>query len=544
MTLAQDATPETNSSDTSEKVSSRPRPGFRDIWRKTRQSQTVGVITVALLAFVTFGAWSLSSAPGSHPDADYHLSSIWCTDVAGSDVCAMEERQKQKMVPSALPESRCYAQDGNASAACQPLMTTADGRETMTNRLNSVSQLYPTGYYRTMSVFAGENINTSVITMRLVNAALFIGLNVALWLLIPHRLKQPLVLAWFGTMVPLAAFLIPSTNPSSWAIIGVGSAWVALLGYLEHTGWQRWVLGVMFVAFSAVAASARTDATLFAIASSGVALLATDAAFRQVVRRLWIPAVGVALAGVVLFFQRGALGAITAGFARGDEGAFNWGILWNNIIETPGLWLGAVGGWPWGSLGWLDTPMPQLVTLLSVGVFVALIGIGFSGATPRVKLVASLMLLMLWAIPVYLLQISSFLVGAGFQSRYLLPLIVVLVGILLLRPAGRTWAITDRTTLILITVALTLSNSVALHQNIRRYVTGLDVRGFNLEADREWWWWELSGTGLGPMVVWVAGSLAFLGAAWVAIVWGMSKVTAHVGRHALPAEEVAASSRS
>lgn len=544
MTLAQDAAPETNPSGTSEQVSSPPRMGPRDLWRKGRQSQTVGVITVALLAFVTFGAWSLSSAPGSHPDADFHLSSIWCTDAAGSDVCAMEERQKQKMVPSALPESRCYAQDGNASAACQPLMTTADDRETMTNRLNSVSQLYPTGFYRTMSVFAGENINTSVITMRLVNAALFIGLNVALWLLIPHRLKQPLVLAWFGTMVPMAAFLIPSTNPSSWAIIGVGSAWVALLGYLEHTGWQRWVLGVMFVAFAGVAASARTDATLFAIASSGVALLATDAPFRQLLRRLWIPAVGVVLAGTVLFFQRGALGALTSGFGNEEEESFNWGILWNNIVETPGLWLGAVGGWPWGSLGWLDTPMPQLVTLLSVGVFVALLGIGLAGATVRVRLVAGLMLLMLWAIPVYLLQISLFLVGAGFQSRYILPLIVVLVGILLLRPAGQSWAITDRTPLIMITIALSLSNSLALHQNIRRYVTGLDVRGFNLEADREWWWWELSGTGLGPMVVWAVGSLAFLGAAWVALVWGMSKVSSPVGRHAMAAQEEVSASRS
>jgi hypothetical protein len=507
------------------------------LWRRARRSQLVGVITVAILAFLSFAAWSLSSAPGSHPDADYHLSSIWCTDIAGSDVCAMEERQKQKMVPSALPESRCYAQDGNASAACQPLMTTADGRETMTNRLNSVSELYPTGFYRTMSVFAGENINTSVITMRLVNAALFIGLNVALWLLIPHRLRQPLVLAWFGTMVPMAAFLIPSTNPSSWAIIGVGSAWVALLGYLEHTGWQRWVLGVMFVGFAGFAAFARTDATLFAIASSGVALLATDAPFRQLLRRLWIPAVGVVLAGTVLFFQRGALGAITGGFGNEEGESFAWGILWNNIIETPGLWLGVVGGWPWGSLGWLDTPMPQLVTLLSSAVFVALVGIGLAGATIRVRWVSALMFLMLWTIPVYLLQISLYLVGAGFQSRYILPLVVVLVGILLLRPAGAPWAITQRTTLVMMTIALSVANSLALHQNLRRYLTGLDAPGFNLETDREWWWWELSGGPLTPMVVWALGSLAFFGAAWVALVWGMAQVTEKkAGRHAGPIE--------
>jgi hypothetical protein len=523
MTLATDATAQPDAT-----VSTR---SLADLWRRLRRSRTAGVVTVALLGFLSLGAWTLSSAPGSNPDADYHLSSIWCTDITGSDLCFMEDRKRQKMVPSALPESRCYAQFPNESAACQPLMTTADGRETMTNRLNSIDLLYPTGFYQVQSVFAGENIEASVITMRLVNAALFIGLNVALWLLIPGRLRQPLVLAWFGTMVPMAAFLIPSTNPSSWAIIGVGSAWVALLGYLEHNGWQRWVLGAMFVLFAGLAASARTDATLFAIASSGVALLATDAPFRQLLRRLWIPAAGVVLAGSVIFFQRGAIGALSSGFRTTDSEGFDWGLLWNNLIETPGLWLGVVGGWPWGSLGWLDTPMPQMVTLAATGVFVAIIGVGLAGASWRIRGVSALMFVMVWAIPLYLLQISGFLVGAGFQSRYILPLIVVLLGLMLLRPSGAAGAFTQRTPLVMMASALTLANSIALHHNIRRYTTGLDERGFNLNADREWWWWTLQGTAITPMLVWTVGTIAFFGTAWVALVWGMSQVTARVGRH-------------
>ncbi len=525
MTLAADETPVTR------------KLSVKDIWQTLRHSQTAGVITVAVLAFLSFGAWSLSSAPGSTPDDDYHLASVWCTDIGGADLCAMEERNRQKMVPSAIPESRCYAQFPEESAACQPLMTTADGRETMTNRLNSVQQLYPTGFYQFHSVFAGENIDTSVIAMRLVNAALFIGLNVALWLLVPGRLKQPLLFAWFGAIVPLGMFLIPSTNPSAWAIIGVGSAWVALLGYLEHTGWQRWVLGVMFVAFVGIAASARTDATLFAIASSGVALLATDAPLRQLVRRLWIPAVGVLLAASVLFFQRGALGAVTSGFSNRDQDEFNWGLLWNNIVETPGLWLGVVGGWPWGSLGWLDTPMPQIVTLFAMGVFVALIGVGLAGATLRIRLVTALMFVMVWTIPLYLLQISGFLVGAGFQSRYVMPLIVVLLGIMLLRPAGHPGLFSQKTPVVMITIALSLANSIALHQNIRRYVTGLGDLGFNLNADGEWWWWSLSGSVITPMTVWVVGTVAFLGAAWVALVWGRNIAVKHVGRHEATTED-------
>lgn len=499
------------------------RRSARELIHRARGSQLAGAIAVGLLVFLSLGAWGLSSAPGSNPDADYHLTSIWCTDATGADLCAMEERRNQKMVPSQLPESRCYAQFPEESAACQPMMTTLDGRETMTNRLNSVQQLYPTGFYRTLSTMAGSDIEASVVGMRLFNAGLFVTLNAVLWWILPLRLRGPLVWAWAGTLVPLASFIIPSTNPSSWAIIGVGSAWVALLGYLEGSGWRRWTLGAMFVGFVGIGSLARTDATLFAVATSGVALLATDASFREVVRRLWIPAVLAVVGLTVLLFQFGVLNRILSGFGRRESGSFDWGLLWNNIIETPGLWMGSFGTWPWGALGWLDTPMPQIVAFGAFGVFIALLGAGLAGASVRIRLVTLLMFLLIWTIPVYLLQVSNFLVGLGFQSRYGLPLIAVLLGILLLRPEGHPGIFTQRTPLVMVVVALSVANSIALHHNIRRYVTGLDERGFNLNADGEWWWQMFDGTLLTPMTVWSVGSLAFFAAAWVALVWGMAR---------------------
>jgi len=166
-----------------------------------------------------------------------------------------------------------------------------------------------------------------------------------------------------------------------------------------------------------------------------------------------------------------------------------------------------------------------MVTLMSVGVFVALIGVGLSGASRRIRWVTALMFVMLWTIPVYLLQISGFLVGAGFQSRYIMPLIVVMLGIMLLRPANHPGLFTQRTPLVMITLALTIANSLALHHNIRRYTTGLDQQGFNLNADREWWWWTFQGTAVTPMLVWAVGTLAFFATCWVALVWAMSKTT-------------------
>lgn len=506
---------------------------WRSVWTRIRHSRLAGAITVFVLGTVSLGAWAMSSPTGSEPDSDFHLASIWCTTAGPGSPCDMEERRNRKMVPSVLIEARCFSQDQNLSAACQPLMTTADDRETMTNRLNIVESKanYPSGFFLAYNQFAGTNVDTSVFAMRMVGATLFVGLNVLLWWFVPLRLKSPLVWAWMATIIPLGMFIIPSTNPSSWSIIGVGSAWVALLGYLESTNYRKWILGSMFLVFVLLSVASRTDATLFAIATAGVALFVTDAPFRQVVKRLWIPAVGAVLAAGWLFIQGGAIGVLTQGLG-GDGEAFDWQLLWHNFIEVPGLWMGAFGIWPWGSLGWLDTPMPQLVAFLSFGVFVVLLGLGITGSTWRVRTVTFVILAMMWVYPLFILQQAGFLVGAGFQSRYGLPLLVVLMGIALLRSAGHPGIVTKFSQRAWIAGALTIANSIALHHNLRRYVTGLDQRGFNLDAGRDWWWFGLRDSSIDAMDVWFVGSVAFGAVAWILVVYA-TRITDHA-RHFAP----------
>ncbi len=489
-----------------------------------RGNRLAGVALAFVLGLVGLGGWALSSPVGSDPDSDFHLASIWCTTADPGSPCDMEERRNRKMVPSPLIEARCFSHDQNASAACQPLMTTADGRETMTNRLNIVESQanYPSGFYLAQNTFAGDNIDLSVFTMRMVNAALFLGLGLALWWFLPGRLRNAMTWAWAVTIIPLGVFVITSTNPSSWALIGVGSAWVALLGYLEAEGYRRWILGVFFLLSVGLAAASRTDATLFAIATAGVALLASDAPIRQLVKRLWIPAVGAVLAIGVLFFQRGAIGVLLEGFMRGRE-VVDWERLWFNFIEIPALWMGVFGGWPFGALGWLDTPMPQLVGFLSFGAFIALFGIAVTGSSWRVRAMTVVMIAMLWAYPLFILQQADELVGLVFQSRYALPLVPVLIGIALLRPARHGGILPNPTHRLWIVGALSIANAVALHHNIRRYVTGLDSFGYNLN-NTEWWWFGLRDSWLTPMTVWYLGSLAFFGFLWVVVMWGVDRV--------------------
>ncbi len=114
--------------------------------------------------------------------------------------------------------------------------------------------------------------------------------------------------------------------------------------------------------------------------------------------------------------------------------------------------------------------------------------------------------LMLWLLPTYVLVRGGNVVGENVQPRYLLPLIVI-AGVLAMMPArGEAF----RPSWLQLTIAggvLAVAEAFALHVNIRRYVTGNDVNGWNLDAGAEWWW-DLP---FSPMAVWVIGALAFAG---------------------------------
>jgi hypothetical protein len=196
-----------------------------------------------------------------------------------------------------------------------------------------------------------------------------------------------------------------------------------------------------------------------------------------------------------------------------DGSAFDWALLWNNLWSIPGLWLGIFGGFPWGSLGWLDTSLPQVVL---AGTMTVALGVTFLAvrAADKKKIVGLIAMLgAIWVMPLYLLQLGGFLAGEEVQPRYLLPLMMVLLGTIVLTNDGSP-IVSDRGRLWFILAALTIANAISLHTNIRRYTTGITIQGFNLDSPREWWW-AFFPDFLGPTLLWAIGSLAFGGLLWL-----------------------------
>jgi hypothetical protein len=113
-------------------------------------------------------------------------------------------------------------------------------------------------------------------------------------------------------------------------------------------------------------------------------------------------------------------------------------------------------------------------------------------------------------VPVFVLTRGGDIVGEQVQPRYLLPLIVLFAGLLVLQ-AGRRPVQFTRGQVILVVVTLSIVQAVALHTTMRRYITGQDHGGLNLNSGIKWWW----DIPVSPMAVLIVGSLCYAGLVWI-----------------------------
>ena len=473
-----------------------------------RPRRRILLIVAPVLALVALIAWGYSSPVGSAPDDDFHLVSIWCGGASAANECQPGAKNDERIVPRDLVfDAKCYSYKPAKSAACQGKDFGVRPQDTVSTDRGNFTGLYPPVFYFVMSVFAGPNIDVSVLAMRIFNSFLFVGWIVLLWFLIPPSRRRQLVIGFAVTLVPLGMSLIPSTNPSSWAILAGGTLWLALIGYFESTGWRRMALAGFAAVTLLIGAGARSDAAVFA----GVAIVVAVVFTMRRERRYWLTALftlGLLIIAILFFVSAQQSGAVSSGLGTvGTEPAAitTAGNIEANTILMPGLWVGIFGLNGWG-IGWLDTPIPIAA---GVGAFLVFAGVVFWGLRTgswRKWIAVLTVVFAMWLFPAVLLLQTKSLVGAYVQPRYILPLMTILAGVILMKVVNDPLSRPQR---LVAVVALSIANSLAMALNMRRYITGTDVIGLNLNSHAEWWW---PGFFLSPMAVWAIGTLAFAGA--------------------------------
>lgn len=478
-------------------------------------------VLAPLFLFLALVAWAFASPIGAAPDDDFHLVSIWCSG-GENDLCKPGTRADTRFVPEGFKDVVCYAQQTTESAACQIGTLPDESQEWFETRRGNFYGEYPPVYYAAMHVFAGTDITASVLTMRIANALLFTVLATALVALLPAARRRTAIWGWLIALVPLGVFLLSSTNPSGWAVMGVGTAFLAALGWFETSGSRQWILGALYLLGVIMAAGSRGDAAVYVAGATVTAMILTFVRTRPWLIKAALPAAGF-LVAVVFALGADQASIATHGFTSGhvdpsapaDDGSapaakLGAGLVAYNLLSLPYLWTGVWGTW---ALGWLDTGLPDVVPWAAAGAFIA---VGFKGlGVMNLRKGISLLgvLAVLTVLPVYVLSVGGNQVGENLQPRYLLPLITLFCFLLAVELPGRTLGLTRLQTAVVL-LALAGANFVALHINIRRYVTGAEAQGFNLDEGAEWWW---SSAPLGPSATWLLGSLLF--AAALAALW-------------------------
>lgn len=469
-----------------------------------RRVEVLIAVMVPVLVLAALVSWGLSSAPGSSPDDDYHLASIWCAGGDSAGECEPTTDEERRLVPVAVAQApHCFAFNPGQSAACAPKST----EMISVDRGNWNGHGYPPVFYATMSLFVSDSVAVSTVLMRTFNATLYVGLLTALFFLLPRRIRPPMVWGALITIVPLGMFLIPSVNPSSWALLSASGLWVATWGYLSQPmGTRKWLLAAITVVLLVIGAGARSDAAVYGVLAMAVGVLLSFRRDRRFLLELLLP-VTLTVIAVCFFFSGGQSAVVGASTVVQHSELDPITLLQRNLLDLPLLWVGVFGLWGMGGLGWLDTSVPSVVWTSTLMLFAGLVFWGLRRGSVGKWLSVTGVALALVLVPLYILVHDGVTVGIGVQPRYIFPLIIMFAGIVLVGWCGAALGL-GRVQLVVVGVILGVANAIALHINMRRYLTGVDVDAINLDSHVEWWW----NMPASPMAVWAGGSVAFAAA--------------------------------
>ena len=460
------------------------------------------VVVAFAWLFTALAMLSLLSPPGVSNDELFHAPSIWCANGERTNLCEdiSPDAEVGKRARTNVDIALCQ-KDVTQPAACP---SAATGQST--TRIND--GLYPSLFYRVMGLVVVPSMEMSFILVRWANALSVVVLFAASLVILPSRHRTALLLVILSILNPHGFYLFASLNPSSWAVAGVGVAWMALHAALTReaktTRHRLALVGISIVA-GGMAAGSRRDAISF-LALSGILLyIALVTSYFPKRRGVVLGSSGLLV--VLVFFGMERFNSLSPAaelrkLVIYDEGEpDNLAFFTHHVLQSVPRALEALGQVP-AQTGVL---IPQIVFL--AGLFV----LGFVGALAlntrsrlqllgiAVTLVFSVLVAMAWQALVD--NRDSF----GPRTRYVLPLTVFAVGwFYVFGPVDLAQRVQKhlRWMAVVVTFAFGLTVLAIAERNVDFQTLGLRLIP---EGPDQWWW---SWMPVGPNIVVLAAVLS------------------------------------
>jgi hypothetical protein len=463
--------------------------------RRIRSTRTLLFSSFVVSFFFLLVSWSVASPVGSSPDEGFHLNSIWCANGNWSGCIDEVNNDGMALVPQELVSKTCFVWQ----SALSPLLSPACQNDSIGNTDLVPSFLnerqYPGHYYRILNIFASSDIHQSVIQMRIFTSLVSAIILALTFFVISSHLQLGLLKAWLCLLFPLTIFLLPSVNPSSWAILGVGTYWAALAEAISSSPKyrRRWSISLTLLT-ATIAFVSRYDAQVYIFFITILVLIwrlplgGLVGAFRRK-KVLQVALVATCFVSVSIILKR----LVEQNFTVTAPTQNNLGLYVTNLVDFPTFLAGAFGGWgrpswPLG-LGWFDTPVPQIVTIVGISSCGYFVLANQSQLTTKTKSIALLLFLFLIAVNLQTLQVRQSVGDFFLQPRYFLPLLIVVIGILTTSDTNHG---KEKLPTGLLATGLSISGVVSLHSNLGRWTLNRDaVNDFlplDLSNESSWWW--------------------------------------------------------
>ena len=450
---------------------------------------------ISITLFLLLACWALITPPGGSADDYYHLPSIWCSDKIDShSSCIIEKGKFYTPSPISYENVTCWTarnglQDNSFKSPSSCISEFNSKTFGFSPYLNQEKHLYPIGFYAVSSLFVFHSFEISVLMIRLFWALVFSIIFTDIYLSISRNLRS--FFLFFSTilLIPLGASIIPSTNPSSGAFIGLFALPFYFCNYFTsikktHLNFFKLLIVSLIAGFS------RADAALICILALVIGVLLWR---KQVTNNKFFSMVFIAALMSISFInsiQTRTL--IKDGLtSRNHANEFIGLDLFAKNVAQQFEYFSGFWGYYWG-LGWkFEPPIPLLIPLILAAIFLfyfVVLSRAISGRISKLLILGYAYLSVF--VPIMVLTYSNQLVGAVVQPRYGYPFLISGFGFMFLKlDIVKVEQIRlNYLNLIRFKISLLIwqvSASFIYLLQLSRVTNGLPIR---YKAQPEWWW--------------------------------------------------------
>jgi hypothetical protein len=376
----------------------------------------------ALLAIGTaIGAWTLATPLMAAPDEPGHTVDAAAVVRGQFDVPehqtsfgSLEDVQVPAWVASTPSLAECIGFFPEASAGCSPKLN--NGTATMT-QITQFSHNPPLYYLIVGTPSLLARGAPAIYAMRMVGTLVNSSLiALGLFLVIRYHPRRRLFAGVLVALSPMVFFVSSVLNSSGMEIAAAFAAWCGGLCVIEHRrvpfalgGWTALAFAVLMLSRPASPANAAVIVLTLGIVAgwSRCKELARDRGTLPI--RL-----SIVIALIVACVQL-AIGGFPPWYGVPVKPRSLWESIWSTLQLTEGRLRQAIG-----NFGWLNVPVPEAIFAVWSAAVAVLVAVGLY-VSSRCRRALPVLALAIVAMPM-ILGINT--IGAGWQGRYWLPLLV------------------------------------------------------------------------------------------------------------------------